>query len=171
MFMMNTFKYLDMEKSYLCRCNNCGAIMIDENPSRKSVLLPVLPEIVCEMSTFMDKLDSSLYFGCHKCKKDDYLIDVTYISDDPKIGLCISDEFKFIWTNIAYEFGSALIGAKANDDINPDIIDSMIEEYALEFFVIHSHDCIAKFPSYDLRESLSNFISEKIAQCKKELRL
>lgn len=59
----------------LCKCNNCGGIFEDTNPSDESFEFPDLLmsyqelELICE--------DGEFFTGCPNCKTDGYLMDIT----------------------------------------------------------------------------------------------
>jgi uncharacterized C2H2 Zn-finger protein len=57
---------------YLCKCNNCDTILIDENPQVGAVkqLVPAGAESM-EQNT-----DGETYWCCPKCRTDAYLIDM-----------------------------------------------------------------------------------------------
>ena len=60
-------------KEYLCKCNNCGSIMFDENPQVDAVKQEVTGvEIGME---YLHGDDGERYWGCPICETDDYLSD------------------------------------------------------------------------------------------------
>lgn len=67
-----------MSKDYLCKCVNCGTIMFDENPDpimgQEKINLDLYPQI--ENMEQIKDYDNSVFWGCPKCKTDDYFMDV-----------------------------------------------------------------------------------------------
>ena len=61
------------ETDFLCKCNNCGTVMIDENPQINAKKKKVTGKVV-----FMEyfKEDDMYYLGCPKCKTDEFLTDI-----------------------------------------------------------------------------------------------
>lgn len=59
-------------KDYLCRCNNCYAILLDENPQTYANKFSV-PDCALEMELCHDGI---VFWGCPNCHTDDYLIDI-----------------------------------------------------------------------------------------------
>jgi len=62
-----------METDYLCKCNNCETVMIDENPQTNAEKHPLTGKEV-EMEYFYEKGDRC--WGCPVCKTDAYLKDL-----------------------------------------------------------------------------------------------
>lgn len=60
-------------KANLCKCNNCDAILIDENP-KISAIEYELQGTELYMERFTD--ENGEFFGCPNCKIDDYLMDM-----------------------------------------------------------------------------------------------
>lgn len=59
-------------ETQLCRCNNCGTIMIDENPDDQPEL--TAPENVKNMKELNDI--GGFYWACPECLTDEYLQDM-----------------------------------------------------------------------------------------------
>ena len=71
-------------KAQLCGCNNCEAIMVDENPSDQKELTvkdKYLQEMVQlnESEDAYDPIEGSehTFWACPNCKTDAYLTDIT----------------------------------------------------------------------------------------------
>lgn len=69
-----------MAKDFICRCNNCMNILIDENPKEDAVMQE-LTGAELPMEKFIaekeEPLEEDEYFwGCPKCETDEYLIDL-----------------------------------------------------------------------------------------------
>lgn len=60
-------------KANLCKCNNCDAILIDEN-SQFGAIDYVLKGTELYMERFTD--ENGEFVGCPNCKTDDYLMDM-----------------------------------------------------------------------------------------------
>ena len=60
----------------LCRCNNCMAIMIDENPSDQPAF--EIPDNVQNMAWVADQRapEKEIFWGCPNCLTDSHLIDI-----------------------------------------------------------------------------------------------
>ena len=66
-----------MEGEYLCKCNNCGSVMYDENPcpTRQSkVDLGSIKQEVLPMELLNE--DGESFYGCGTCQTDNYLTDI-----------------------------------------------------------------------------------------------
>lgn len=61
------------EMGNICRCNNCGAILHDENPQIGAKFFP-LDENFQFMKQFQE--DGEIFWGCPNCETDNYLIDI-----------------------------------------------------------------------------------------------
>lgn len=62
-------------KEYLCKCNNCGAIMYDENPQVDAIKHdPTQFGEVLPMEQLND--DGDTYWGCGNCQTDAFLVDL-----------------------------------------------------------------------------------------------
>ena len=62
------------EKTNVCRCNQCGNVLIDRNGQVGATLVtPKGSEL--EMVRFKDK-DGDDFWGCPECETDGYLIDL-----------------------------------------------------------------------------------------------
>jgi hypothetical protein len=59
-------------KQKLCKCLNCDAVMVDENPGGQPEL-PV-PDNVDDMEQIDD--NGSFFWGCPNCKTDEHLVDL-----------------------------------------------------------------------------------------------
>ncbi len=59
---------------YLCKCNNCGSIMFDENPNIEQDRIPL--SLVEVPIGSMGKFEDEQVWGCYKCKTDAFLMDV-----------------------------------------------------------------------------------------------
>ena len=57
----------------LCKCNNCGSVLIDENPQYGAVFHPV-PTNAIEMEYITN--DDGSFWACPNCQTDEYLIDL-----------------------------------------------------------------------------------------------
>ncbi len=65
----------------LCRCNNCMAIMIDENPSDQPEFeIPENVQYMVECNDEDTPAEYGFFWGCPNCLTDGYFIDVTDIS-------------------------------------------------------------------------------------------
>ena len=65
-----------MAKDFICRCNNCMNILIDENPKEDAVMQE-LTGTELAMEQFKGERNSFEFFwGCPKCETDEYLIDL-----------------------------------------------------------------------------------------------
>ena len=71
----------DINGAEMCRCNNCGSILIDENPRSGAKKY----DVSCadgSLKQFVDLSDNGLshdigyYWGCPECGTDEYLIDI-----------------------------------------------------------------------------------------------
>lgn len=60
----------------LCRCNNCMAIMVDENPSNQPAF--EIPANVQKMAWVADHdaPEKEIFWGCPNCLTDAYLVDI-----------------------------------------------------------------------------------------------
>lgn len=63
-------------KDYICRCNNCDNILIDENP-KIDAKEAELTGSELYMEKFSDE-DHDSFWGCPVCETDAYLIDIEY---------------------------------------------------------------------------------------------
>lgn len=69
-------------KHQLCKCINCGNIMIDKNPDEQPKFKTdnlVIVEMA-DIEIFKNGLTHDHFVGCPVCMTDIYLIDVTDIS-------------------------------------------------------------------------------------------
>jgi hypothetical protein len=61
-----------MSKEYLCKCNNCNAVLFDENPQVNAVKVDTkdLPTI-----HHMEQIvsDDDIFWGCPMCETDEFL--------------------------------------------------------------------------------------------------
>ena len=66
-----------MDKEFLCKCNNCGNIMYDENPQVDAVKKDII-EYAGDIISPMEMLnnDGETFWGCGDCQTDAYLIDL-----------------------------------------------------------------------------------------------
>lgn len=64
---------IDMYSNYLCKCNNCGALLIDENPQLDAIELPLQGNE--EQMERLEDEDGG-FWGCPHCKTDEYLVDL-----------------------------------------------------------------------------------------------
>lgn len=62
-----------MAKEFICRCNNCMNILIDENP-KDDAIKQELTGAELPMEQF--KEETEFFWGCPKCKTDEYLMDL-----------------------------------------------------------------------------------------------
>ncbi len=62
-------------KEYLCKCNNCDAILYDENPQIDAQKIDIANfEMIIPMELLNDEGDS--YWGCPNCQTDAYLTEI-----------------------------------------------------------------------------------------------
>lgn len=59
--------------TYLCKCNKCNAILIDENPAEDSIKYEMNGN---EKNMEFLKDDCGWFWGCPNCKTDGYLMDL-----------------------------------------------------------------------------------------------
>ena len=62
------------ELDYVCRCNNCGNLLIDTNPQINAQKFDVSKLHLKELISIEDMR------ACPNCKTDEYLIDIEKIS-------------------------------------------------------------------------------------------
>lgn len=63
---------------YLCKCNNCGTILIDENPQVNAPKFELTGnEESMEQVTEADEV----FMACPKCKTDAFLIDLQDVTE------------------------------------------------------------------------------------------
>ena len=62
-------------KDYLCKCNNCGAIMFDERPQTGAKQFDA-PQTTIEMEHLSDVEGDGDFWGCPNCGTDAYLMDI-----------------------------------------------------------------------------------------------
>lgn len=73
-----------MEKEYICRCNNCGNILLDENPQQKAEKQELTGEELSMVQLNTDNIsnseDKTIYYFwvCPVCKTDEYLTDLLW---------------------------------------------------------------------------------------------
>jgi hypothetical protein len=60
-------------KTELCKCNNCGNILIDENPQVDRIKYEINGNEL-NMVQYIDNGD--LFWACPVCKTDGYLVDL-----------------------------------------------------------------------------------------------
>ena len=65
------------EKDYLCKCNNCDTILLDQNPQINQPLVEV-PKVTLGMVQLED--EGGFFWACPKCSTDSFLKDV--LSED-----------------------------------------------------------------------------------------
>jgi len=58
---------------YLCECTNCGSVLIDKNPQTDAKRIKLTGNEL-EMELLPER--KSFFYGCPKCKTDEYLIDL-----------------------------------------------------------------------------------------------
>ncbi len=65
-----------MMLEHLCKCNNCGNILYDENPQvgAEKYNIEVINEIIYPMELLNDGDES--FLGCGECETDEYLTDL-----------------------------------------------------------------------------------------------
>lgn len=61
------------QTSYLCKCNMCDAVLIDENPAIDAKEQELTGNEQ-EMELLQD--ESGTFYGCPNCKTDNYLMDL-----------------------------------------------------------------------------------------------
>ena len=66
---------LDMNSDYMCKCNNCDAILIDRNPQENAPKLPLQGNE--EQMEWLEDEDGE-FWGCPHCKTDGYLMDLPH---------------------------------------------------------------------------------------------
>jgi hypothetical protein len=59
----------------LCKCNNCGHIIIDENPQVNAPFYVANINNAYSMRQILDSETNSYFWGCGKCETDSYLTD------------------------------------------------------------------------------------------------
>ena len=67
-----------METDYVCKCNNCGNILIDENPQTGADKFQLTGSEL-RMEKFFLELNGSPadgYWGCPECCTDSFLTDI-----------------------------------------------------------------------------------------------
>lgn len=66
-----------MSKEFLCKCNECGLVMFDENPSDNAIKVEIdtLPEPPSNLEQIYDEFAGEYFWGCPNCKDDSYLSD------------------------------------------------------------------------------------------------
>lgn len=72
-------------EEYICKCNNCGTLMYDENPQTDQPKIDVsnLPLEIYPMELLEE--DGESYRGCGHCQTDGYLVDVNSLDEiNPK---------------------------------------------------------------------------------------
>jgi hypothetical protein len=65
--------------THLCQCNNCGAILYDENPSdnsREYTHEEIDATCAPEFMVFLED-EEGFSMGCPNCETDGYLVDLT----------------------------------------------------------------------------------------------
>lgn len=61
----------------LCKCNNCETVMFDENPTKSGFDFNEADIATYQPDSMVYLKDETGYFwGCPKCKTDDYLADL-----------------------------------------------------------------------------------------------
>jgi len=76
---METIKYAPeqnigtQETATLCKCNNCGKILIDENPQTGAPKFELTGDE--ETMEYFEEADE-FFYGCPKCKTDAFLMDL-----------------------------------------------------------------------------------------------
>lgn len=65
----------------LCKCNNCGKIMYDENPQTNSTKIDIklISVIVYPMEMLNEEGDT--FWGCGDCQTDSFLTDIKDITE------------------------------------------------------------------------------------------
>lgn len=76
-------------KAKLCKCNNCGTVMIDQNPQTNTPELEV-PDNATDMQ-FIDESEGG-YWACPICEDDGYLMDITEESQLPAPSTPVEDK-------------------------------------------------------------------------------
>ena len=62
-----------MSKEYLCKCNNCDVILIDENPQINAEKFELKGG---ELHMIEAKKDGEFFIACPNCETDDFLTDL-----------------------------------------------------------------------------------------------
>jgi len=65
-------------KAQLCKCNNCEAILVDENPQVGAPVLEVPKGVLYMVKVNID--DEGMYWACPRCQTDAYLTDITNLN-------------------------------------------------------------------------------------------
>lgn len=75
----------NFEPTYLCKCNNCGTVMLDNNPQVGSPLFIAKVWYIADMEYIKPKEDEEGFCGCGKCQTDGYLTDDISKEDEDKL--------------------------------------------------------------------------------------
>lgn len=59
---------------YICKCNNCGNILYDENPQIGAEEKEIVDMVIYPMELLNN--NGYRYWGCGECKTDEYLTDL-----------------------------------------------------------------------------------------------
>lgn len=62
-----------MTTEYLCKCNNCGNILFDENPQVNATKSEI---VGTELSMVQISDGDELFWSCPNCLTDEYLTDI-----------------------------------------------------------------------------------------------
>lgn len=61
-------------KDFLCKCNNCNNVMIDENPKKDAKQIEVPPHV--QNMIFWHPEKEEAFWACPTCLTDEYLKDL-----------------------------------------------------------------------------------------------
>lgn len=73
------------EPAPLCKCNNCGTVMLDNNPQVGAPLFEVKIWSIHSMEYVKPNKDEEGFWACPKCQTDDYLTDEINEEDKEKL--------------------------------------------------------------------------------------
>lgn len=76
---------MSKENANLCKCNNCGTVMIDQNPQTGAPIFKADTMKIADMQYMLDDDTKDGFWGCGICETDSYLTDE--ISEDDKKSL------------------------------------------------------------------------------------
>lgn len=69
-----------MEKEYVCKCNKCGSLLIDENPrhdtEKKAIVGSELSMVYLVDETESVNNETNYFWACPICLTDEYIMDI-----------------------------------------------------------------------------------------------
>ena len=71
----NVYFMAEKKFDYLCKCNNCGEVLIDKNPMADAIKYELEPGMKSLKMIFEAKDPENFYWGCPNCFTDAYLDD------------------------------------------------------------------------------------------------